>query len=157
MSWSWYWPDGGWGCSLGSPQAGAGLLVCRLGPVMASCRAAVILGLVFTCWPARLGPGVSGFCPLMCDGVPVASDSSLVGRTRSRGLWLRDLGSPSGTANALCVGLDPGPSGGQDCVLDRLWPQGFLRLSPAGRWGCVPTWLVAWPEVSQYWCQQAGG
>ena len=27
---------------------------------------------------------------------------------------------------------------------------------PAGGWECVYSQLVAWPEVSQYWCLQAG-
>ena len=28
---------------------------------------------------------------------------------------------------------------------------------PAGGWGCVPAQPAAWPEVSHYWCRQAGG
>lgn len=78
----------------------------------------VVLGLVFTCWWVGLGPRVSGSCPLVCDIVPEASAGSLAGRVMS-----------CGPASAFWVGdwvLGPVPSGGQHCVLDRLWAKGVL-------------------------------
>ena len=38
----------------------------------------------------------------------------------------------------------------------RLWAQGTEGSLSAGKWGCVPTQLVAWPEASQYRYLQVG-
>ena len=52
----------------------------------------------------------------------------------------------------------PRPSGGQGCLQEWLGARGVLR-QPAcwWGWGCVPAWLVTYPEASQYWCLQAAG
>ena len=50
------------------------------------------------------------------------------------------------------VGLGPEPFGGQGHGQGQLWAQGSEGSLSAGVWGCVPAWLVAWPEASPYWC-----
>lgn len=55
VSQNWIWPAGRQGWSLGNPGAGAGLLVCWLGPDNPSCGAAVILGLVCIPMVYRVG------------------------------------------------------------------------------------------------------
>ena len=46
----------------------------------------------------------------------------------------------------------PVPFGGQGWLLGQLWTQRGLKRACllVGRYGCVSTWLVAWPEVSGY-------
>ena len=76
-------------------------------------------------------------CPPVCENGHRARASPLVLR---QGLRPSDLEQ----------GL--GPSVGQGCVPSWL-SQGSLS---AGGYSCVPVQLDAWPEASQYWCQQTG-
>ena len=49
---------------------------------------------------------------------------------------------------SICWLIRPGP--GASGV------QGVLRQLTCSVWGCVSTWLAAWPEVSQYQYRKAG-
>ena len=54
-----------------------------------------------------------------------------------------------------CVWPRPGISDAQGCIQDWLWAQQVFRQLACWWWVCVPSQLVAWPEMSQYWCLQA--
>ena len=102
--------------------------------------------LVLACSYAELSPGVSGF----------------------RALEVLELVSahwcvyPGGLLTDVCplvgrAGLGPVHSGGQGQVPGICWLRGAFGNRPAYRWDCISDGLVALPEATNYWCQQANG
>ena len=86
----------------------------------------------------------------MCETGPRALAGSLVGGASLRVSCCRGLGVQGIVLVHWCVWLGPGPCGGQGQVRAAA-SSGSLRT--AGWWAK----LFAWPEVSQYWCQQSSG
>lgn len=102
------------------PDAGVGLLVSGLSPATAGCSC-----------PA------AGLFPLLGEDGFKAAAGLLVGRAGSGVSGCRALGVPDlGPVHCLCVGLGPGPSGGQGHV------QGICELRGGGGEGAAKSSLL---------------